>query len=99
MENNELDNVNTEIDTPDNDVDGGLIALIIAAVAGGCASIYFGVKSIFLKKKLKEAQEKNVAFQEVIRKHQAEIDALTSEKERQNYLIQLYEKYISEMEK
>jgi len=94
-----LDNVYTEIDTPENDVDGGLIALIIAAVAGAGASIYFGVKSIFLKKKLKEVQEKNVAFQEVIRKHQAEIDALISEKERQEYLIQLYENYISEMEK
>ncbi len=35
----------------------------------------------------------------ILREHQAEIDILTSEKERQEYLIRLYEEYISNMEK
>ncbi len=95
MDENELDNVNTEVDTTEDGADGGLIALILAAAAG----IYFGVRYFFLKKKLKEEREKNAAFQEVIKEHQAEIDVLTSEKERQEYLVRLYEEYISKMEK
>lgn len=102
MDNYELENTNTEIDKTEDGVDSGLIALIIAgagAVAGLGTSLYFGMKSHFLKKKLREEQEKKADFQKVIREHQAEIDILTSEKERQEYLIRLYEEYISKLEK
>ncbi len=95
MDNYELENVNTEIETTESGVDGGWIALAVTAFLGLCSTIYFGVK---YKKKIKEAQEKDANFQKILREHQAEIDVLISEKERQEYLIRLYEEYISNME-
>ena len=96
MDNFELENVNTEVANTENGVDKGLIALAAAAGVGGLGTIYFYVK---YKKKIKEMQEKDANFQMILREHQAEIDALTSERERQMYLIRIYKEYISKMEK
>ncbi|MCR4802272.1 MAG: hypothetical protein K5895_04625 [Lachnospiraceae bacterium] len=65
MDNFELEDTNTEIDATEDGADNGLIARIIAGagiVVGLGASIYFGVKSHFLKKKLREEQEKMQTF-------------------------------------
>lgn len=106
MYNNELDNVDNELDNANNEVDtdkdkdgihGGLIEKIMVLLVA--IATFLGLKNLILKKKLKEEREKNAAFQEVIREHQAEIDVLTSEKERQEYLIHLYQEFISKMEK
>jgi hypothetical protein len=44
MDNYELENVNTEIETTESGVDGGWIALAVTAFLGLCSTIYFGVK-------------------------------------------------------
>lgn len=99
MDNYEMDNDSMEIDTTEDGVDKEKVILGAFATGGICASLFLLFKNYRLKKKLKKALENNADFQMVIRKHQAEIDILTNEKERQEYLICLYKEYISKMEK
>ena len=95
MDNYELENVNTEIETTESGVDGGRNCLkVIVGVTTLLFAICFAVK---YKKKIKELQEKDLNFQKILRENQAKIDALNDEKKRQEYLICLYEKYISNM--
>lgn len=91
MEDEEYEVAETDSENGESNIDSNVIAAIIASIV----AVGLGIKAWRTSRKLKKEQEKNVAFQEIIRKHQAEIDALTSEKEHNEYLIQLYEEYIS----
>ena len=98
MDNYELENTETEVSETGKDVDGGLIVLAIAAVAGLGASICLGVKNLFLKIELKEEREKNTAYQELLRNHEAEINELKNDKERRAYRDRLWAQVQAEME-
>lgn len=86
MDNNELDNVeqNTE------GLDAGQVG-IIAGILGGLFGIGMGIKAWITSRALKKEREKNALYQEAIRKHQAEINALKNDREREEYKNRLWE--------
>ena len=49
-----------------------------------------GIKAWIANRKLKQEREKNKLYQELIRKHQVEIDALKNDREREVYKEQLW---------
>lgn len=93
MDNNELENVETE----SSGLDAGQAGLIAGAV-GVVFGIGMGIKAWWTKRQLKKEREKNALYQEAIRKHQAEINALKNDKEREEYKNRLYEELIRQSE-
>ncbi|SFQ08514.1 hypothetical protein SAMN02910358_00685 [Lachnospiraceae bacterium XBB1006] len=69
-------------------VDKGLVATALLALA----LVGVTVKDYFTTKKLRSEQKHNKEFQEALRKHQAIINELKSEKERREYADRLWEK-------
>lgn len=53
------------------------------------------VDDIKVRKSRNREREKNKAYQEILKKHQAQIDALKSAKEREEYKNKLWEELIS----
>ena len=52
-----------------------------------------------MKKKLKKAEEKNLQFQEIIRKHEAMIKEMEHEKDRIIYMYELFNDFMNSQEK
>ena len=90
MNDYDLQNTETEEMTDKNglDVDG---AGILIGIGGLLFGVGMGIKSWITSRKLKKEREKNKLYQEAIRKHQAEIDALKNDREREAYKEQLWE--------
>ena len=89
MNENELMNVENEEVC---DTDEGLGAAEIGVgvgIAGAIFGICMGIKAWIANRKLKQEREKNKLYQELIRKHQVEIDALKNDREREVYKEQL----------
>lgn len=90
MNENELMNVENEEVC---DTDEGLGAAEIGVgvgIAGAIFGICMGIKAWIANRKLKQEREKNKLYQELIRKHQVEIDALKNDREREVYKEQLW---------
>lgn len=77
MENNELVCSRDSERLDSEKIGFGIGATIVA--------IIMGIKVWRTDKALKEEREKNLQYQEFIRKHQAEINALKNDKEREAY--------------
>lgn len=56
----------------------------------------FGITAWIKDRALRKEREKNKLYQEIIRKHQAEIDALKNAKEREEYKNKLWEVFIKQ---
>lgn len=91
MDNNELDNVEPE----SSGLDAGQAGLITGSIGFG---IVMGIVAWWTKRQLKKEREKNALYQEAIRKHQAEINALKNNKEREEYKNRLYKELIRQSE-
>lgn len=90
MNENELMNVeNEEVCNTDEGLGTAEIGVGVGII-GAVFGIYMGIKAWIANKKLKQEREKNKLYQEVIRKHQAEIDALKNDREREAYKEQLW---------
>ena len=63
---------------------------LIAAIGLGFTTIVIGIKDFFTSRKLKQEREKNKLYQEVLKKHQAQINELKNEKERREYRDRLW---------
>ena len=63
---------------------------LIAAIGLGLTTIGIGIKDFFTSRKLKQEREKNKLYQEVLKKHQAQINELKNEKERREYRDRLW---------
>lgn len=63
---------------------------LIAAIGLGFTTIGIGIKDFFTSRKLKQEREKNKLYQEVLKKHQAQINELKNEKERREYRDRLW---------
>ncbi|WP_022779550.1 hypothetical protein [Butyrivibrio sp. AE3009] len=61
-------------------------------------TIALTIKNLWTNHQLKKEREKNALYQEAIRKHQAEIDALKNDKEREEYKNRLWEELIRQSE-
>ncbi len=95
MGNNELDNVNEKQEIEGNSTEGIWIATTIGmAITAGALLI----NNIVTKKALKQEREKNKLYQDALKKHQAEISELKSEKERRAYKDRLWEELQAGME-
>lgn len=86
MDNNELDNVEQNAE----DLDAGQVGLWVG-VGGFLFGIGMGIKAWISRRALKKEREKNALYQEAIRKHQAEINALKNDREREEYKNRLWE--------
>ena len=71
---------------------------LIAAIDLGLTTIGIGIKDFFTSRKLKQEREKNKLYQEVLKKHQAQINELKNEKERREYRDRLWAEIQAEME-
>ena len=63
---------------------------LIAAIGLVLTTIGLGIKDFFTSKKLKQERNKNKLYQEVLKKHQAQINELKNEKERREYRDRLW---------
>ena len=63
---------------------------LISAIGLGLTTIGIGIKDFFTSRKLKQEREKNKLYQEVLKKHQAQINELKNEKERREYRDRLW---------
>ena len=93
MDNNELDTIDEQsegLDVGQIGIGVGLFGLLFGAV--------MGIREWHVRRALKKEREKNVQYQEVIRKHQVEINELKSEKERGEYRDRLWAQIQAEME-
>ena len=86
MDNNELDNVEQNAEG----LDAGQVGLWVG-VGGFLFGIGMGIKAWLSRRALKKEREKNALYQEAIRKHQAEINALKNDREREEYKNRLWE--------
>jgi hypothetical protein len=86
MDNNELDNVEQNAEG----LDAGQVGLWVG-VGGFLFGIGMGIKAWISRRALKKEREKNALYQEAIRKHQAEINALKNDREREEYKNRLWE--------
>lgn len=86
MDNNELDNVEQNAE----DLDAGQVGLWVGG-GGFLFGIGMGIKAWISRRALKKEREKNALYQEAIRKHQAEINALKNDREREEYKNRLWE--------
>lgn len=95
MDNNELSNIE-ESQNADG-LDAGQIGAGVG-ILGLVFGIGMGIKAWCDRRALKKEREKNKLYQEAIRKHQAEINELKSEKERRAYRDRLWELLQAETE-
>lgn len=86
MDNNELDNV----DQTSEGLDAGQVGIWVG-IGGFLFGIGMGLKAWISGRALKKEREKNALYQEAIRKHQAEINALKNDREREEYKNRLWE--------
>ena len=86
MDNNELDNVEQNAEG----LDAGQVGLWVG-VGGFLFGIGMGIKAWISRRALKKEREKNALYQEAIRKHQSEINALKNDREREEYKNRLWE--------
>lgn len=86
MDNNELDNVEQNAEG----LDAGQVGLWVG-VGGFLFGIGMGIKAWISRRALKKEREKNALYQEAIRKHQAEINTLKNDREREEYKNRLWE--------
>ena len=86
MDNNELDNV----EQTSEGLDAGQVGIWVG-IGGFLFGIGMGLKDWISGRALKKEREKNVFYQEAIRKHQAEINALKNYREREEYKNRLWE--------
>lgn len=86
MDNNELDNV----EQTSEGLDAGQVGIWVG-IGGFLFGIGMGLKDWISGRALKKEREKNVFYQEAIRKHQAEINALKNDREREEYKNRLWE--------
>lgn len=86
MDNNELDNV----EQTSEGLDAGQVGIWVG-IGGFLFGIGMGIKAWISGRALKKEREKNALYQEVIRKHQAEINALKNDREREEYKNRLWE--------
>ena len=86
MDNNELDNV----EKTSEGLDAGQVGIWVG-IGGFLFGIGMGLKDWISGRALKKEREKNVFYQEAIRKHQAEINALKNDREREEYKNRLWE--------
>lgn len=86
MDNNELDNVEQNAEG----LDAGQVGLWVG-VGGFLFGIGMGIKAWISRRALKKEREKNALYQEAIRKHQTEINALKNDREREEYKNRLWE--------
>ena len=92
MENEEL-----ERSTETAEIDADKIGIGVG-VGATLVAIYMGVKAWIANRELKKEREKNAQYQELFRKHQAEIDALKSDIDREAYKNSLWEALKAETE-
>ena len=99
MENNQLDNVGVAQDIVENTdrIDAGKVG-IGAGIVGVIFGIIMTIKAWKDEIALKKERKKNQLYQGVIRKHQAEIDVLKNDKEREEYKNRLWEEIRSKSE-
>lgn len=95
MENNELDNLDTGQDM--EGLNAGEIGIVFGII-GILSGVGMGIKARINGRALRKEREKNLLYQEIIRKHQAEIDALKNFKEREDYKNRLWEELKSQSE-
>ena len=86
MDNNELDNV----EQTSEGLDAGQVGIWLG-IGGFLFGIGMGIKAWISGRALKKEREKNALYQEAIRKHQAEINALKNDREREEYKNRLWE--------
>lgn len=86
MDNNELDNV----EQTSEGLDAGQVGIWVG-IGGFLFGIGMGLKAWISGRALKKEREKNALYQEAIRKHQAEINALKNDREREEYKNRLWE--------
>ena len=86
MDNNELDNV----EQTSEGLDAGQVGIWVG-IGGFLFGIVMGIKAWISGRALKKEREKNALYQEAIRKHQAEINALKNDREREEYKNRLWE--------
>ena len=86
MDNNELDNVEQNSEG----LDAGQVGIWVG-IGGFLFGIGMGIKAWITSRALKKEREKNALYQEAIRKHQAEINALKNDREREEYKNRLWE--------
>ncbi len=86
MDNNELDNV----EQTSEGLDAGQVGIWVG-IGGFLFGIGMGIKAWISGRALKKEREKNALYQEAIRKHQAEINALKNDREREEYKNRLWE--------
>ena len=86
MDNNELDNVGQTSEG----LDAGQVGIWVG-IGGFLFGIGMGIKAWISGRALKKEREKNALYQEAIRKHQAEINALKNDREREEYKNRLWE--------
>lgn len=86
MDNNELDNV----EQTSEGLDAGQVDIWVG-IGGFLFGIGMGIKAWISGRALKKEREKNALYQEAIRKHQAEINALKNDREREEYKNRLWE--------
>ncbi len=113
MDNNEYENYNnpSELseDSSEDEQDSKQIDItkiaIGAGIIGFLSSIVMGIKTWKTKRKLKKAnialekeREKNILYLEAIKKHQAEINALKTDLEREEYKNRLWAELQARME-
>lgn len=71
-------------------MDAGQVGIWVG-IGGFLFGIGMGLKDWISGRALKKEREKNVFYQEAIRKHQAEINALKNDREREEYKNRLWE--------
>lgn len=86
MDNNELDNV----EQTSEGLDAGQVGIWVG-IGGFLFGIGMGIKAWISGRALKKEREKNALYQEAIRKHQAEINALKNDRKREEYKNRLWE--------
>ena len=86
MDNNELDNV----EQTSEGLDAGQVGIWVG-LGGFLFGLGMGIKAWISGRALKKEREKNALYQEAIRKHQAEINALKNDRQREEYKNRLWE--------
>ena len=71
-------------------MDAGQVGIWVG-IGGFLFGIGMGIKAWISGRALKKEREKNALYQEAIRKHQAEINALKNDREREEYKNRLWE--------
>ena len=77
---------------------GNFVKAHKAEIGLGTGALLLGWKNRKLKKYLDDERAKNIGYQELLVKHQAEIEQLKDERKKREYLDELWDKYINDLE-